>query len=152
MKPRTLVVHVDNDQWLVADKAQAAVAAIPGAQYAGLSSPIAHYAVFSALNTLRDDPTLDSFVRDIGLIEDKSKVCTAANYRNPRINMKPDPAKSFWKDAMVSPFPVKYARSRTSAASNGRSATSTSTAARTRTRRRSSWCTARAPSPRTMAT
>ena len=110
MKPRTLVVHVDNDQWLVADKAQAAVAAIPGAQYAGLSSPIAHYAVFSALNTLRDDPTLDSFVRDIGLIEDKSKACTAANYRNPRVNMKPDPAKSFWKDAMVSPFPVKYAK------------------------------------------
>jgi hypothetical protein len=26
-----------------------------------------------------------------------------------------DPAKSFWKDEMVSPFPVKYAKSRTSA-------------------------------------
>ena len=24
--------------------------------------------------------------------------------------MKPDPAKSFWKDEMVSPFPVKYAK------------------------------------------
>ena len=30
VKPRTLVVHVDNDQWLISDKAQAAVAAIPG--------------------------------------------------------------------------------------------------------------------------
>ena len=51
-------------------QAQAAAQAIPGA-VRGLSSPIAHYAVFSALNTLRDDPTLDSFVRDIGLIADK---------------------------------------------------------------------------------
>ena len=110
MKPRTLVVHVDNDQWLIADKARAAAQAIPGAQYAGLSSPIAHYAVFSALNTLADDPMLNTFVRDIGLVEDKTKVCDAGNYRNPRVNMKPDPAKSFWKDEMVSPFPVKYAK------------------------------------------
>jgi hypothetical protein len=57
MKPRTLVVHVDNDQWLISDKARAAAQAIPGGQYVGLSSPIAHYAVFSAPNTLKDDPT-----------------------------------------------------------------------------------------------
>src|SRR5574337_2087801 len=47
MKPRTLVLHVDNDQWLISDQARAAVAAIPGAQYVGVTSPIAHYAVFS---------------------------------------------------------------------------------------------------------
>jgi homoserine O-acetyltransferase/O-succinyltransferase len=110
MKPRTLVVHVDNDQWLIADKARAAAQAIPGGQYVGLSSPIAHYAVFSALNKLRDDPTLDTFMRDIGVVADKSLVCEARNYRSPRINMAPDPAKSFWKDEMVSPFPVKYAK------------------------------------------
>jgi homoserine O-acetyltransferase len=110
MKPRTLVVHVENDQWLISDKARASAQAIPGGQYTSLSSPIAHYAVFSALNTMRDDPTLDSFMRDIGIAEDKAKVCVAANYRSPRINMKPDPAKSFWKDEMVSPFPVKYAK------------------------------------------
>ncbi len=110
MKPRTLVVHVDNDQWLISDKARAAAQAIPGAQYAGLSSPIAHYAVFSALNTLADDPMLNTFVRDIGIVEDKTKVCDASNYRNPRVNMKPDPAKSFWKDEMVTPFPAKYAK------------------------------------------
>ena len=110
MKPRTLVVHVDNDQWLISDKARAAAQAIPGAQYAGLSSPIAHYAVFSALNTLADDPMLNTFVRDIGIVEDKTKVCDAGNYRNPRVNMNPAPAKSFWKDEMVSPFPVKYAK------------------------------------------
>ena len=110
MKPRTLVIHVDNDQWLIADKARAAVQAIPGAQYASLSSPIAHYAVFSALNTLSDDPMLNTFERDIGIIEDKTKVCDAANYRSARVNMKPDPAKSFWKDEMVAPFPAKYAK------------------------------------------
>ena len=110
MKARTLVVHVDNDQWLISDKARAAVQAIPGAQYASLSSPIAHYAVFSALNTLADDPMLNTFERDIGIIEDKTKVCDAANYRSPRVNMKPDPAKSFWKDEMVPPFPAKYAK------------------------------------------
>jgi homoserine acetyltransferase len=110
MKPRTLVVHVDNDQWLVSDKARAAVQAIPGAQYVGLSSPIAHYAVFSALNKVSDNPIYDTFMRDVGIVPDKSKVCTATNYRTPHVNMKPDPAKSFWKDEMVSPFPVKYAK------------------------------------------
>ena len=109
MKARTLVVHVDNDQWLIADKAQAAAQAIPGGQYVGLRSPIAHYAVFSAPNTLREDPVFETFVRDIGLVNDPSFVCAARNYRSPRVNMKPDPAKSFWKDEMVSPFPVKYA-------------------------------------------
>jgi pimeloyl-ACP methyl ester carboxylesterase len=112
LAPRTLVVHVNNDQWLVSDKARAAVAAIPGAQYVGFDSPVAHYAVFSALNTERDNPILDTFVRDIGLVADSTRVCDAENYRNPRVNLHPDPAKSFWKDAMVSPFPVKYARVR----------------------------------------
>ena len=83
MKPRTLIVHVDNDQWLISDKARAAAQAIPGAQYAGLSSPIAHYAVFSALNTLADDPMLNTFVRDIGIVEDKTKVCDAAQLPQP---------------------------------------------------------------------
>jgi pimeloyl-ACP methyl ester carboxylesterase len=110
MKPRTLVVHVDNDQWLISDKARDAAQAIPGGQYVGLTSPIAHYAVFSALNKLRDDPILETFVYDIGLVSDPGRVCTAANYRSPRIPAKPDPAKSFWKEEMVSPFPVKYAK------------------------------------------
>ena len=110
MKARTLVVHVDNDQWLISDKARAAAQAIPGGQYASLSSPIAHYAVFSALNTLADDPMLNTFERDIGLIEDKTKVCDAANYRSPRVNMRPAATKSFWKDEMVPPFPAKYAK------------------------------------------
>lgn len=110
MKPRTLVVHVDNDQWLISDKAREAAQAIPGGQYVGLSSPMAHYAVFSAPNKLKDDPTFGTFVYDIGLVNDAGRVCTAANYRSPRISMKPDPNKSFWKQEMVSPFPLKYAK------------------------------------------
>jgi pimeloyl-ACP methyl ester carboxylesterase len=110
MKARTLVVHVDNDQWLISDKAREAAQAIPGGQYVGLTSPIAHYAVFSAPNKLQDDPAFDSFVRDIGVVNDPTKVCEARNYRTPRVNMKPDPSKSFWKDELVPPFPVKYAR------------------------------------------
>ncbi|WP_295002306.1 alpha/beta fold hydrolase [uncultured Dechloromonas sp.] len=110
MKARTLVVHIDNDQWLISDKARAAAQAIPGGQYAGFSDPTAHYAVFKALNTLKTNPIVDSYLRDIGIIEDKSIVCEAKNYRSPKINMKPNPNKSFWKDEMVSPFPVKYAK------------------------------------------
>jgi pimeloyl-ACP methyl ester carboxylesterase len=110
MKARTLVVHIENDQWLISDKAKAAAQAIPGGQYVSFPDPTAHYAVFKALNTLKGDPTFDTYMRDIGIVADKSIVCEAKNYRSPKINMKPDPAKSFWKDEMVSPFPVKYAK------------------------------------------
>ncbi|MGA8054206.1 MAG: alpha/beta hydrolase [Burkholderiales bacterium] len=119
MQPRTLVVHVDNDQWLISDKAREAAQAIPGGQYVGITSPIAHYAVFSAPNTLRGNPpggltlgqaTFRTFMYSIGIKNDPTRVCEAKNYRTPRINMNPDPKKSFWKDEMVSPFPVKYAK------------------------------------------
>lgn len=110
IKARTLVVHIENDQWLISDKAKAAVQSIPGAQYVSFPDPTAHYAVFKALNTLKSNPIFDTYMRDIGVIADKSIVCEAKNYRSPRINMKPDPAKSFWRDEMVSPFPVKYAK------------------------------------------
>jgi homoserine O-acetyltransferase/O-succinyltransferase len=110
MKARTLVVHVENDQWLISDKARAAALAIPGGQYVSLSSPIAHYAVFKAPNELKGNPIFDSFLHDIGIAPDKGIVCEAKNYRTPTINMSADPSKSFWKDEMVSPFPVKYAK------------------------------------------
>ena len=110
MATRTMVVHIENDQWLIADKARAAAQAIPGGQYVSRRDPIAHYAVFSAPNKLKDDSAFDTFVRDIGLVKDAGFVCEAKNYRTPRVNPKPDPSKSFWKDEMVSPFPVKYAK------------------------------------------
>jgi homoserine O-acetyltransferase len=110
MKARTLVVHIDNDQWLISDKAKEAAQLIPGGQYVGFPDKTAHYAVFKAPNSLKTNPTFDTFMRDIGVISDKTIVCEAKNYRSPKINMKPDPNKSFWKDEMVSPFPVKYAK------------------------------------------
>jgi homoserine acetyltransferase len=54
IKARTLVVHVDNDQWLMVDNARKAAAAVPRALFATLSDPQAHYGVFRALNVLKD--------------------------------------------------------------------------------------------------
>lgn len=110
MKARTLVVHVDNDQWLISDKARAAAQAIPGGQYVGLSDPTAHYAVFKALNVLKDNPIFDTYMHDIDVLADAGIVCEAKNYRTPKVNMQPNPARSFWKQEMVSPFPVKFAQ------------------------------------------
>ncbi|MBA2963782.1 MULTISPECIES: alpha/beta hydrolase [Ramlibacter] len=109
MKARTLVVHVDNDQWLISDKARAAAQAIPGGQYVGLSDPTAHYAVFKALNVLKTNPIFDTYMHDIDVLPDQGLVCEATNYRTPKVNMQPSPDRSFWKQEMVSPFPVKYA-------------------------------------------
>lgn len=54
IKARTLVVHVVNDQWLLVDNARKAADAVPGALFATLSDPQAHYGVFRALNVLKD--------------------------------------------------------------------------------------------------
>jgi len=110
MKVPTLVVHIENDQWLISDEAKASAKTIPGGQYVSFKSPIAHYAVFQAPNALKSNPIFNTFVRETGLLADPSVVCEAKNYRAPKINMQPNPAKSFWRDEMVSPFPVKYAK------------------------------------------
>jgi len=111
MKARSLVVHVDNDMWLMSSDARNAAEQIPGGMYVGFSDPTAHYAVFKAPNELKNNQTFDSFMRSTGVIDDnKDIVCEAKNYRRPRVNMNPDPKKSFWRDEMVSPFPVKYAK------------------------------------------
>lgn len=111
MKPRALVVHVDNDMWLMGSEARKASEEIPGGMYVGFSDPTAHYAVFKAPNVLKGNQTFDSFLRTAGVIDDrKDVVCEAKNWRRPRVNMNPDPKKSFWRDEMLAPFPVKYAK------------------------------------------
>ena len=114
MKARTLVAHVDNDLWLMGSDARKASETIPGGLYAGFSDPIAHYAVFKAPNVLKNNQTFSAFMRSTGIMNQAEQgiVCEAKNYRRPRINMNPDPKKSFWKDEMVSPFPVKYANAK----------------------------------------
>ena len=108
MKSRALVVHVDNDLWLMGSDARKDSEEIPGGLYAGFSDPIAHYAVFKAPNVLKNNQTFSAFMRSTGIMNQAEQgiVCEAKNYRRPRINMNPDPKKSFWKDEMVSPFPV----------------------------------------------
>jgi len=54
IKARTLVVHVDNDNWLMVATARKAAEATPGAQLATFSDPGAHYGVFRALNKLNN--------------------------------------------------------------------------------------------------
>lgn len=41
---------------------------------------------------------------------DQGRVCEATNYRRPRVNMRPDPERSFWLNEILMPFPVKFAR------------------------------------------
>ncbi len=62
IKARTLVVHVENDQWLVVDKARASAAAVPGALFTSFRHNLAHYAVFRAPNQQRD--LIGAFIED----------------------------------------------------------------------------------------
>ena len=55
-------MHVDNDQWLLVENARKAAEAVPGAAFATLSDPQAHYGVFRAPNVLRD--TIKAFVEN----------------------------------------------------------------------------------------
>jgi homoserine acetyltransferase len=62
IKARTLVVHIENDHWLVSDKARAAAATVKGAGYATFYDNLAHYGVFKAPNKLAS--TIAPFLRD----------------------------------------------------------------------------------------
>ncbi len=64
---RTLVVHIENDNWLIVDNAVAAAQAVPGAGFLSFSDPTAHYAVFKAPNVLHDQ--VKSFVDNTALVE-----------------------------------------------------------------------------------
>lgn len=110
IKARTLVLHIDNDNWLNANKARESAQKIPGAQIATMRDPLAHYAVFKQLNVMKNDPTVNTFLRDTGFIADPSKKFEAKNYRNPSVKMEGDPKQSFWKTQVTYPFPVKFAK------------------------------------------
>jgi homoserine O-acetyltransferase len=62
IKARTLVVHVVNDNWLLVANARKAAEATPGALFATLSDPHAHYGVFRAPNVLKD--LIGAFIED----------------------------------------------------------------------------------------
>ncbi len=63
---RTLVIHIENDNWLMVANARAAAEAVPGAGFLSFPDPTAHYAVFKAPNVLHDQ--VKSFVDDTALV------------------------------------------------------------------------------------
>jgi homoserine O-acetyltransferase len=79
IKARTLVVHVENDQWLVVDQARRAAAAIPGALFTSFRHDLAHYAVFRAPNERRD--VIAAFLADCAFIGAGSVLAGAGNGR-----------------------------------------------------------------------
>jgi homoserine acetyltransferase len=62
IKARTLVVHVENDQWLLVANARKAAGQVHGASFASFPDATAHYGVFKAPNVLRD--TIQAFVEN----------------------------------------------------------------------------------------
>lgn len=114
IRARTLILHVRNDNWLNSTLAEAAAKRIPGAEIILFDSPIAHYAVFQATNVLADNAMAKAFFMEAGLVEKPGAIYTARNYRSPRVRMQGDPNKSFWKNQVVYPFPVKYKKGKDS--------------------------------------
>lgn len=62
IKARTLVVHVDTDNWLLVGNARKAAQAVQGAAMVTFSDPTAHYAVFKAPNVLSE--LISAFIED----------------------------------------------------------------------------------------
>jgi pimeloyl-ACP methyl ester carboxylesterase len=111
IQSRTLVIHIKNDLWLNFTLAEKAVERIPDADLIAEESPVAHYGVFSILNTRKNDPKFVSFMDDVASL-DKAQQFADRNYRVPGVAADIDPKKSFWKDFVTYPYPVKYANAR----------------------------------------
>ena len=107
VQARTMVMHITNDQWLNFKLAEKAVDRIPGADLIAEESPVAHYGVFSIINHKVHDPKFVSFLEDVARL-DNDQQFVAKNYRVPGVAAEIDPKKSFWKDFVTYPFPVKY--------------------------------------------
>jgi homoserine O-acetyltransferase len=107
IQARTLVMHITNDQWLNFKLAEKAVEHIPGADLIAEESPVAHYGVFSIINHRVHDAKFVSFLEDVARL-DNDQQFVAKNYRVPGVAAEIDPKKSFWKDSVIYPFPVKY--------------------------------------------
>ena len=108
IRSRTMVMHITNDQWLNFKLAQRAVDRIPGADLIAEESPVAHYGVFSIINHRKNDPKFVAFMDDVASL-DRAQQFVDKNYRVPGVAANIDPNKSFWKDYVTYPYPVKYA-------------------------------------------
>jgi hypothetical protein len=103
-----MVMHISNDNWLNFKLAERAVDRIPGADLISEESPVAHYGVFSIINHRKNDPKFIAFMQDVDRLN-SAQHYVDKNYRVPGIATNIDPKKSFWKEAVTYPYPVKYA-------------------------------------------
>jgi homoserine O-acetyltransferase/O-succinyltransferase len=108
IRARTLVMHITNDLWLNFKLAERAVERVPGAELISEESLVAHYGVFSFINHKKNDPRFVAFMNDVDRI-DKAQQYVDKNYRVPGVATNIDPKKSFWKEFVIYPYPVKYA-------------------------------------------
>ena len=108
IQARTMVMHITNDQWLNYKLAERAVDRVPGAQIIAEESPVAHYGVFSIINHRKTDPKFVAFMDDVASL-DRAQKFEDKNYRVPGVAANIDPNKSFWKEYVTYPYPVKYA-------------------------------------------
>ncbi|APO54486.1 homoserine O-acetyltransferase [Bradyrhizobium diazoefficiens] len=111
IQARTLVMHITNDLWLNFKLAQKAVDRVPGADLIAQESPVAHYGVFPIINQRKNDPKFVAFMDDVAAL-DRAQKFVDKNYRVPGVAEKIDPNKSFWKDFVTYPYPVKYANAK----------------------------------------
>ncbi|WP_408647678.1 alpha/beta hydrolase [Xanthobacter dioxanivorans] len=106
IRARTLVMHIENDQWLTFDRAKRTVERVPGADFVHETSPVAHYGVFSILKNREFDPTVAAFLGDVSRLT-RNQELTAKSYRTPSVAADITPDKSFWNSFVTYPFPVK---------------------------------------------
>ncbi|MCS3502993.1 pimeloyl-ACP methyl ester carboxylesterase [Bradyrhizobium japonicum] len=111
IQARTLVMHITNDLWLNFKLAQKAVDRVPGADLIAQESPVAHYGVFPIINQRKNDPKFVAFMDDVAAL-DRAGMFVDKNYRVPGVAGNIDPSKSFWKDFVTYPYPVKYANAK----------------------------------------
>lgn len=111
IRARTLVMHITNDLWLNFKLAEKAVDRVPGADLIAQESPVAHYGVFPIINQRKHDPKFVAFMDDVAAL-DRAQAFDDKNYRVPGVAENIDPKKSFWKDFVTYPYPVKYANAK----------------------------------------
>ena len=108
VRARTMVMHITNDNWLNFKLAERTVEKIPGADLISEESPVAHYGVFPIINHRKNDPKFVEFMNDVDRL-DRAQQFADKNFRVPGVASNIDPKKSFWKDYVTYPYPVKYA-------------------------------------------
>jgi pimeloyl-ACP methyl ester carboxylesterase len=108
IRARTLVMHITNDLWLNFKLARQAVDRVPGADLISEESPVAHYGVFPIINHRKNDPKFVAFMDDVASL-DRANKFVDRNYHVPGVSDNIDKSKSFWKDYVAYPYPVKYA-------------------------------------------